>query len=158
MAVVRPSPPGAGRKYGGSGGDSVGGDPDGDGGGWVRGDPCDLSPNHRVEARRESGLPASPAEGTHGSPSWSELSRSGGDAARPKVEQPLVGREVEEVETPYPSEAVIGVEPSTPSQELAVVRSLAGPSDELGATTDLVWPCPGDPRKVRFILQDEEEL
>jgi len=23
--------------------------------------------------------------------------------------------------------------------------------------TDLVWPCPEDPRKVRFILRDEQE-
>ena len=29
---------------------------------------------------------------------------------------------------------------------------------QVGATTDLVWPCPGDPRKVRFILRDEEEV
>ena len=28
----------------------------------------------------------------------------------------------------------------------------------MGATHDLVWPYPGDPRKVWFILQDEEEL
>ena len=109
-------------------------------------------PTVMVEERRETRLPASPVGGTHGSPSWSELLRLGGDAARPKVEQPLVGHEVEEVETPYPSEAVIGVEPSTPSQELAVVRSLAGPSDGLGATTDLVWPCPSDLRKAWFIL------
>ena len=45
-----------------------------------------------------------------------------------------------------------------PSQELAVVRSVVGPSSGLGATTDLVWPCPGDPRKVWFILRDEEEV
>ena len=43
-----------------------------------------------------------------------------------------------------------------PSQELAVVPSSAGPSSGLGAT-DLVWPYPEDPRKVRFILQDEQE-
>ena len=28
----------------------------------------------------------------------------------------------------------------------------------VGATTDLVWPCPGDLRKVRFILRDEDEV
>ena len=38
-----------------------------------------------------------------------------------------------------------------------MVRSSAGPSSELGATTDLVWPYLEDPRKVRFILWDEQE-
>ena len=37
-----------------------------------------------------------------------------------------------------------------------MVRSLTGPSSGLGAT-DLVWPCPEDPRKVRFVLRDEQE-
>ena len=37
-----------------------------------------------------------------------------------------------------------------------MVRSSAGPSRRLGAT-DVVWPCPEDPRKVRFILWDEQE-
>ena len=35
-----------------------------------------------VEERRETGLPASPDGGTHGSPSWLELEGSGGDVAR----------------------------------------------------------------------------
>ena len=48
------------------------------------------------------------------------------------------------------------MEPSAPSWELVVVQSLARPSSGLGAT-DLVWPCPEDPRKVRFILRDEQE-
>jgi len=39
-----------------------------------------------------------------------------------------------------------------------VVRSSAGPSSGLGASIDQVWPCPGDPWKVRFILRDEEEV
>ena len=39
-----------------------------------------------------------------------------------------------------------------------MLRSSTGPSSLLGVTTYLVWPCPGDPRKVRFILQDEEEV
>ena len=42
------------------------------------------------------------------------------------------------------------------SKELAVVRSLAGPSSGLGAT-DLVWPCPEDLRKVQFILWDVQK-
>ena len=69
---------------------------------------------------------------------------------------PTVGREIEIVEVSFDGEAGDRVEPTAPSQELAVVRSLAGPSSGLGAT-DLVWPCPEDPRKVRFILQDEQE-
>ena len=71
-----------------------------------------------------------------------------------------MGHEVEEVEIPYPSEVGTRVEllAIPPSQELVVVRSSAGPSSGFGATTDLVWPYPGDPRKVQFILQDEEEV
>jgi len=111
-----------------------------------------------VEEGRETRLPTSPGGGTHGSPSWSELSGSGGDVTRLEVEHLVVGHRVEEVETPSPGEAVTEVEPSEPLQELAVVRSSVGPSRGSGATIDLVWPCPGDPRKVRFILQDEEEV
>ena len=37
-----------------------------------------------------------------------------------------------------------------------MVRSSAEPSNGLGST-DLVWPCSKDPRKVRFILRDEQE-
>ena len=44
-----------------------------------------------VEERRETALPASPGEGTHGSPSWSELEVSGGNAAWPKAKLPPVG-------------------------------------------------------------------
>ena len=39
-----------------------------------------------------------------------------------------------------------------------MVRSSAGPSSGSGVTRELVWPCPGDPRKARFILRDEEEV
>ena len=28
----------------------------------------------------------------------------------------------------------------------------------MGVTHELVWPCPGDPRKARFILHDGEEV
>ena len=80
----------------------------------------------------------------------------GGDAASPKAEHSPAGREIEVVEIPSDDEEGDRVEPPAPSQELAVVRSLAGPSSGLGAT-DLVWPCPEDPRKVRFILSDEQE-
>ena len=38
------------------------------------------------------------------------------------------------------------------------MRSSAGPSSGLEATRELVWPYPGDPRKARFILRDEEEV
>ena len=44
--------------------------------------------------RRETRLPASPGGGAHGSPSWSELEGSRGDAARPEVVHPSVGRGV----------------------------------------------------------------
>ena len=28
----------------------------------------------------------------------------------------------------------------------------------VGVTHELVWPCPSDPRKARFVLRDEEEV
>ena len=76
-----------------------------------------------VEEGRETRLPASPGGGMHGSPSWSELSGSGGDVARSEVEQPPAGREVEEVEIPYLGKVGTKVEPPAilPSQELVVV-------------------------------------
>ena len=95
---------------------------------------------------------------THGSPSWPELEVSKGDAARPEAEHPPAGHEIEVVEVPSDGKAGDRVELPAPSQELAVVRSSTGPSSGLGATTDLVWPCPEDPRKVRFILRDEQEV
>jgi len=122
-------------------------------------------PTAMAEERRETGLPASLGGGTHGSPSWSELEGSGGDTARPEAEHPPVGRGVEIVEIPYSDEADARVEPPAipPSQELAVVRSshdvvAAGSSSRLGVTHELVWPCPDDPRKARFILCDDEEV
>ena len=78
----------------------------------------------------------------------------GGDVARLEAEHPLVGHEIEVVEVSSDGEAGDRVEPAAPSQELVVVQSSAGPSSGLGAT-DLVWPCPEDPRKVRFIHRDE---
>ena len=54
-----------------------------------------------AEKRRETGVPALPSGGTHGSTFWSKLEVSRGD---------------------------------------------------------VVWPSPGDPRKARFILRDEEEV
>ena len=39
-----------------------------------------------------------------------------------------------------------------------MVQSSAGPSSGSGATHELVWPYPGDPRKAWFILWDEEEV
>ena len=78
--------------------------------------------------------------------------------ARLEAECSPVGRDIEIVEVSSDSEAGDRVEPPTPLQELAIVRSSAGPSSGLGATTDLVWPYLEDPRKVRFILQDEQEV
>ena len=34
----------------------------------------------------------------------------------------------------------------------------AGSSSGLGVTRELVWPYPGDLRKARFVLRDEEEV
>ena len=39
-----------------------------------------------------------------------------------------------------------------------MVRSLAVPSSRFGVSCNLVWPCPGDPRKAQFILHDDEEV
>ena len=36
--------------------------------------------------------------------------------------------------------------------------AMAGSSSGSGVTHELVWPCPGDPRKARFVLRDEEEV
>ena len=106
-----------------------------------------------AQEERETGLPTSSGGGPHGSPSRSELEVPGGDAARPELKRLPVAHEIEVVEIPSNGEAGDEVEPSVPSQELAVVRLSAGPSSGLEAT-DLVWPCPEDPRKVRFILRD----
>ena len=57
------------------------------------------------------------------------------------------------VEIPSDGEADDEVEPPMLSWELAVVRSEARPSSGL-EETDLVWPCPEDPMKVRIVLWD----
>ena len=36
--------------------------------------------------------------------------------------------------------------------------AMAGSSSGSGATRELVWPYPGEPRKAWFILRDEEEV
>ena len=36
--------------------------------------------------------------------------------------------------------------------------AMAGSSSGSGVTRELVWPYPGEPRKARFILRDEEEV
>ena len=108
-----------------------------------------------VEVGRETRIPASSIGGPHGSPSLSELEVLGGDTARREAEGPPVGREIEILEVSFDDEVGDKVEPLAPSQELAVVRSSAGPSIGLGAT-DPVWPYPEDPRKVWFILRDEQ--
>jgi len=69
-------------------------------------------PTATTEERRETGLPASLGGGTHGSPSWSELEGSGGDAARLEVEHSPTGHGVEIVEIPCSGEAGTRVEPS----------------------------------------------
>ena len=69
------------------------------------------------------------------------------------------------MEVPYSSEVGTKVEPPVipPLWELAMVWSshdiaMARPSSGLGATHELVWPYPSDPRKAQFILQDEEDV
>lgn len=113
-----------------------------------------------IEEKREIGLPTLPDGGTHDSPSWSELEVSGGYVARPEVEHLPMGHGVKVVEVPCTSEAGTRVEPPAipPLQELAMVRSSAGPSSGLEATRELVWPYLGDLRKAWFILSDGEEV
>ena len=62
-----------------------------------------------------------------------------------------VAHETEVVEIPSDDEAFDEVELLALSQELAVVRSEAGPSSGL-EETDLEWPWPEDPTKVHFVL------
>jgi len=118
-----------------------------------------------VEEGRQTGLPALLGRGTHSSPSWSELEVSGGGAARLEAKHLPAVHGVEVAEIPYSGEAGTRVEPPaiSPSHELAVIRSLhdatvAGSSSRLGATHDLVWPCPSDSRKARFVLRDGEKV
>lgn len=109
-----------------------------------------------AEEERETRFLASPGRALHGSPSQSTLEVSRGDAAETKPECLLVACETKVVEIPSDDEADDEVEPPVLSWEQAVVRSKAGPSSRL-EETDLVWPCPEDPTKVRFILQDSQE-
>ena len=67
------------------------------------------------------------------------------------------------VEIPFSSEENPRVEPPAilPSQEPMMIQSshdtmMAGSFSGSKATRKLVWPCPGEPRKARFILHDEE--
>ena len=66
-----------------------------------------------VEERRETRLPASPDKETQGSPSWSELEVSVGDAARLEAEHPPTDHEVKVADIPCSSEA--GAKVETPS-------------------------------------------
>jgi len=121
-------------------------------------------PTATTEERRETGLPASLGGGTHGSPSWSELEGLGGDMARPEVEHLSVSRGVQAVEIPFFGEENAGVEPPAilPSRELVMIRSshdavVARSSSESRASRELVWPCPSELGKARFVLHDEEK-
>jgi len=67
-----------------------------------------------------------------------------------------VAHEIEVVEIPSDGEVGDEVEPPVLSRELAVVQSEARPSSGL-EETDLVWPYPKDPMKVRFIIRDSQE-
>jgi len=109
-----------------------------------------------VEEEREIELPASPGGGLHGSPSQSKLEVSGGRCSWAELEHLPMAHKTEVVEIPSDDEADDEVEPSVLSRELAVVWSEDGPSSGL-EETDLEWPCPEDPTKVRFILRDSQE-
>ena len=68
-----------------------------------------------VEEERETGLPALPGRGPHGSPSWLELEVSRGHAARLELERLPVAYEIEVVEIPSDSEVGDEVELPAPS-------------------------------------------
>ena len=70
-----------------------------------------------------------------------------------KSERLPVAHETKVVEIPSDDEVDDEVEPPVLSRELAVVQSEARPSSGL-EETNLEWPCPEDPSKVRFILRD----
>ena len=85
--------------------------------------------------------------------------------ARLKVVHLPVGHGVLKVDIPFSSEEDTRVEllAILSSWELVMIRSLhdiamAGSSSGLGATHELVWPCPGVLGKAQFVLHDEEEL
>ena len=78
-------------------------------------------PPAAAEEERETGLPASPGGGPHGSPSRSKLEVPGGDAAEPEPERLPMPHEIEVVEIPSDGEVGDEVEPLAPSRELAVV-------------------------------------
>jgi len=117
------------------------------------------------EERRETGLPALPGGGAHGSPAWSEIEGFRGAMAKPEVVHPPVGHGVLAVDIPFSSEEDTRVEPPAipPSRELVMIWSshdiaMARSSSGSGVTHELVWPCPGELGKARFILHDEEEV
>ena len=68
-----------------------------------------------VEEERETGLPASPGEGQHDSPSRSELEVLGGDAVGPEPKCLPVAHEIDVVEIPSDGEAGDEVELPMPS-------------------------------------------
>ena len=73
-----------------------------------------------------------------------------------KPEHLSVAHETEVVEITSDNEAYDEVELLVLSRELAVIQSEAGPSSGL-PEGDLEWPCPEDPAKVRFVLQDSQQ-
>ena len=68
-----------------------------------------------AKEERDTGFPASPGGGPHGSPSRSELEVPRGDAAGPEPERLPVAYEIEVVEIPSDGEAGDEVEPPTSS-------------------------------------------
>ena len=110
-------------------------------------------PQAMAKEERETELPASPVGELHGSPLRLEPKAPEGDVAGMESECPAMACAPEVVDIPSDDEADDTVEPPVSSRELAVVRSVAGPSGGL-PEGDLEWPCPEDPAKVRFVLRD----
>ena len=85
--------------------------------------------------------------------------------ARPEVVHLSMSQGVLAVDIPFFGEEDTRVEPPAipPSRELVMIRSshdttMARSSSGSAVTHELVWPCPGEPRKARFVLRDEQEV
>ena len=69
------------------------------------------------------------------------------------------------VDIPFDGEEDTRVEPPAipSSRELVMIQlsldtMMARSSSRSGSTHELVWPCPSEPGKARFVLHDEEEV
>ena len=115
-----------------------------------------LPPPAMAEEERETELPASSVGELHGSPLLLEPKAPEGDVAGTESERPVVAYAPEVVDILSDDEVEAVAEPPTLSRELVVVRSEARPFGGL-PEGDLEWPCPDQPTKVWFVLQDSQE-